>query len=180
MAKFRFGIVGVGSRGIRTFGMQLRARYVERGELVAIADLGETRLAVAARRLEVETSYRSADELIAAPDIDVVVITTPDHTHTEIALSAMAPGKHVICEKPVATTIEGANRLLEASRSFKQSFLVGFVLRVRAVFRGDAFGDRRLKDWQASFRSGGGQPRRGRILQKLAPAAAVLGRAAEP
>ena len=136
MAKFRFGIVGAGNCGIRTYGGHLRGRYADRGDLVAMADLDETRLSVATRLLGVETSYRSADDLIAAPDVDVVVITTPDHTHTEIALSAMEAGKHIICEKPVATTVADANRLLEASRSFDKSFLVGFVLRYAPFFAG--------------------------------------------
>ena len=136
MTKFRFGIVGTGNRGIRTYGGHLRGRYSDRADLVALADTDPTRLAVAARRLGVERTYGSHAGLIDDPNVDVVVITSPDYTHAGIALDAMQAGKHVLCEKPVATTIEDANRLLEASRRFDGVFLVGFVLRYAPFFRG--------------------------------------------
>ncbi len=135
MAKIRFGIIGVGNRGIRTFGRHFRGAYADRAELVALADLDPHRLGVAARMLGVDRTYDSHSQLIQDAGVDAVVITTPDYTHAEIALEAMHAGKHVICEKPVATTIADANRLLQAGRRFGKSFQVGFVLRYAPFFK---------------------------------------------
>ncbi|MCY4107558.1 MAG: Gfo/Idh/MocA family oxidoreductase [Chloroflexi bacterium] len=136
MAKIRFGIIGVGSRGIRTFGRHLRGAYADRAELIALADVDPHRLGVAAKMLEVDKTYASHSQLIDDAGVDAVVITTPDYTHAAIALEAMDAGKDVICEKPVATTIDDANRLLEAGRRFGKSFQVGFVLRYAPFFKG--------------------------------------------
>ena len=135
MAKIRFGIIGVGNRGIRTFGRHFRGAYADRAELVALADLDPHRLGVAARMLGVDRTYDSHSQLIQDAGVDAVVITTPDYTHAEIALEAMHAGKHLICEKPVATTIADANRLLQAGRRFGKSFQVGFVLRYAPFFK---------------------------------------------
>lgn len=146
MAKIRFGIIGVGTRGIRTFGRHLRGTYADRAELVALADLDAHRLGVAAKMLAVDKTYGSHSQLIYDAGVDAIVITTPDYTHTAIALEAMDAGKDIICEKPVATTIEDANRLLEAGRRFGKSFQVGFVLRYAPFFKGmhDAIVDGRI------------------------------------
>ncbi len=135
MATIRFGIIGVGNRGIRTFGRHFRGAYADRAELVALADLDPHRLGVAARMLGVDRTYDSHSQLIQDAGVDAVVITTPDYTHAEIALEAMHAGKHVICEKPVATTIADANRLLQAGRRFGKSFQVDFVLRYAPFFK---------------------------------------------
>ena len=105
MAKIRFGIIGVGTRGIRTFGRHLRGAYADRAELVALADLDPHRLGVAAKMLAVDKTYGSHSRLIQDAGVDAVVITTPDYTHTAVALEAMDAGKDIICEKPVATTL---------------------------------------------------------------------------
>ncbi len=52
--------------------------------------------------------------MIQREDIDLIDIVSPNHTHAEIAIAAAEAGKHVICEKPLATTLEDAKRMLEA------------------------------------------------------------------
>ena len=53
-------------------------------------------------------------EVLSNPDISAVSIATPDHTHTPIVMDALKAGKHVICEKPLAKTVEEAKQLAEA------------------------------------------------------------------
>jgi predicted dehydrogenase len=65
----------------------------------------------AAERLGAERAYDSAEALVADPDVDVVHICTPNHLHRELAQAALAAGKHVVCEKPLATTVADAERL---------------------------------------------------------------------
>lgn len=130
----RFGIVGTGSRGLNAFGRNLRERFGDRSDITALCDSDPTRLGFAARTLGVETTYRSASALITDSNVDVVVITTPDFTHANIALEAIDADKHVICEKPLATSIEDCNRVLAAGRGSDRLFMVGFVLRYTPFF----------------------------------------------
>jgi len=76
---------------------------------------------------------------IADPRVDAVMILTPTNSHLEIARAAFAAGKHVLCEKPLDTTIERAERLVALSRSANRRLAMMLQLRFRAA-------SRRLKD----------------------------------
>ncbi|MEU6123751.1 Gfo/Idh/MocA family oxidoreductase [Streptomyces sp. NPDC047123] len=76
-----------------------------------------------------ETDWRA---LIARDDVDIVDICTPGDSHAEIALAALAAGKHVLCEKPLANTVEEAEAMAEAAeraRARGQVAMVGFNYR---------------------------------------------------
>jgi len=69
----------------------------------------------------------SAEALIADPDIDAVVIASPDFTHADLALAAIAAGKHVLCEKPLAVTADDARRVVDAEVALGRRLVqVGF------------------------------------------------------
>ncbi|MEU3979091.1 Gfo/Idh/MocA family oxidoreductase [Streptomyces sp. NPDC026672] len=71
-------------------------------------------------------------ELVARDDIDLVDICTPGDSHAEIALAALAAGKHVLCEKPLANTVEEATAMAEAAEAARargQLAMVGFNYR---------------------------------------------------
>jgi predicted dehydrogenase len=61
-----------------------------------------------------ETDYR---RLLERDDIDLVDVATPGNTHHEMAIAALESGKHVLCEKPLANTVEGAREMLDAARA---------------------------------------------------------------
>ncbi len=63
------------------------------------------------------------------PDIDIVDICTPNNTHAKIAIEALKAGKHVICEKPLASTIEEAEAMAEAAKSSGSTTMVAFNYR---------------------------------------------------
>lgn len=65
-------------------------------------------------------------ELVADPAVDVVSITTPNGLHREIALAALAAGKHVWCEKPMALTLDEAEEMAAAARRVGTHTLVGY------------------------------------------------------
>ena len=75
------------------------------------------------------TAYHSLDELLADDSIDLIDITTPTFLHHEQALSALASGKHVLCEKPVARTSEQAREITEAAKTAKGFFMPAMCLR---------------------------------------------------
>ncbi|MBR5444927.1 MAG: Gfo/Idh/MocA family oxidoreductase [Clostridia bacterium] len=69
-------------------------------------------------------AYNSREELLADPTIDMVTIATPNDVHEEIAIAAMAAGKHVISEKPVTLSLESLERMIEASKKYGVIFSV--------------------------------------------------------
>ena len=101
-------------------------------ELVAIGGRDAAAAGDVARRFgwhDVETDWRA---LIARDDVDLVDICTPGDTHAEIAIAALAAGKHVLCEKPLANTVEeavGHGRGRAAARADGIRSMVGFTYR---------------------------------------------------
>ena len=67
--------------------------------------------------------------LVARKDIDLVHIATPPGTHEALASAALAAGKHVLCEKPLAVSVDAAERLLEQARAHRRILPVNFILR---------------------------------------------------
>jgi len=60
--------------------------------------------------------YGSLDELLAEPVIDAVSVCASNQVHAEITIKALEAGKHVLCEKPMATNLEDCRRMLEAAK----------------------------------------------------------------
>ncbi|MEU9957879.1 Gfo/Idh/MocA family oxidoreductase [Streptomyces sp. NPDC050982] len=118
------------SQGWRTVGrvFDLPRRPV----LAAVCGRDAGAVRAAADRLgwaAAETDWRA---LISRDDVDVVDICTPGDSHAEIAVAALAAGKHVLCEKPLANTVEEAEAMAEAARAAAergQVAMVGFNYR---------------------------------------------------
>jgi predicted dehydrogenase len=85
-----------------------------------------------AELFEIPRALTSVEEALALPDVEAVTIATPPHTHAEIALAAMAAGKHLICEKPFARDVAEGEQMREAAER------VGVVALVGTEFRFDA------------------------------------------
>jgi predicted dehydrogenase len=103
--------------------------------LVGVAASSPERSAAAAAALGAERAFASAEELVEAPDVDVVHICTPNHLHRPLAEAALAAGKHVICEKPLAVDDRGAEEMLEAARAAGRVTAVPFVYRYYPTVR---------------------------------------------
>jgi predicted dehydrogenase len=89
----------------------------------------------AAAQLGAERGYDSAAALVANPAVDVVHICTPNHLHAELARLALAAGKHVVCEKPLATSVADAERLCELAASEPVCAAVPFAYRYYPTVR---------------------------------------------
>jgi predicted dehydrogenase len=99
----------------------------------AVARNGEQRR-IAAERFGFPTSGDSA-AAIADPNVDAVMILTPTNSHLDIAEAAFAAGKHVLCEKPLETTVERAERLVAGGRRADRRLAVMLQLRFRPASR---------------------------------------------
>jgi UDP-N-acetylglucosamine 3-dehydrogenase len=122
--------IGVGVIGIGVFG-KLHARVCAesaRMRLVAACSRREVSVQPLAERYGVWTTTDYA-ELVARPDVDMVVICSPDRLHCEHALAALEAGKHVLVEKPMATTVEECDHMIDAARRSGARLTIGQILR---------------------------------------------------
>jgi predicted dehydrogenase len=128
----RVVLVGAGRAGL-VHGHNL-AVGVPGARLVAVADrVPEARQRAAA---ELGCQRTLADPLAAATDdgVDAVVIASPTFTHAAVAVAALQAGKHVLCEKPLASTLEEAWRIQAAADGSSGALVMGFMRRFDAAF----------------------------------------------
>lgn len=128
MDKIRVGIIGAGYIGGVHAGLLTRD---ERAEVYRVYDVAAERAEQLARTTAA-TVAPSAGELIGA--VDAVYITTPNTRHTELAVAAANAGRHVFCEKPMATTLSEARRVMEAANASGRVFQVGHNRRFAPVY----------------------------------------------
>src|SRR4029077_21189657 len=67
--------------------------------------------------------------LAARDDVQIIYIATPPSTHRELAIAALDAGKHVLCEKPLATTLANARRMIDAARTARRFLAVNLIMR---------------------------------------------------
>jgi scyllo-inositol 2-dehydrogenase (NADP+) len=108
----RVGLLGYGAIGHEH---SRAVRAVEGLELAAVCDTSPDRLAAALAAAPGVRTYRSGEDLLADPEVDLLVVSTPPSTHAEWALRAIAAGKHVVVEKPFAIRTEEADEVLAAA-----------------------------------------------------------------
>ena len=96
---------------------------------VAVTDIDAHARARLAGRFGIATQHSDVDALIADPDVALVVICTPPLAHPEVAIDAVAAGKHAFVEKPLALDVEAAERMAEAERAASVITAVGLNLR---------------------------------------------------
>ncbi|MEH3089537.1 MAG: Gfo/Idh/MocA family oxidoreductase [Microbacterium arborescens] len=115
----RTAIIGTGFMGrMHANAWRNAPRFFDlprRPEAVVLAGSDGDRAAAAAERYGIPSSSDDWRSVVARDDIDVVDICTPGDTHAEIALAALAAGKHVLCEKPLANGTADADRMADAA-----------------------------------------------------------------
>jgi len=123
MKSARFGVIGVGGWG----GRHVQAyRQHPHARLAGICDLRQEALDSVGERFGVEARFTDYRELLAMDGLDAVSIVTPDFAHLEPALEAIARGKHVLIEKPLATSMEDCDCIGQALRERPVKFMVDF------------------------------------------------------
>lgn len=127
----RVGVIGGGFMG----AVHTRAARAAGAELIGVAASSPESASRAAQELGIPRAYGSAAELIDAPDIDTIHICSPNATHEEFASAALASGKHVVCEKPLAVSVAAARRLQGAAEASGAIATVPFVYRFHPMAR---------------------------------------------
>ena len=128
--KVRIGLIGSGFMGkAHAFGYSTAARVFDlpfEVELHTIAEINDGAATKAAAALGFSRATSDWRSLVADPVIDVVNITAPNALHKEMALAAIAVGKHVYCEKPLAPLVSDAREMTHAAEVGSVKTQVGF------------------------------------------------------
>jgi len=135
----KVGLIGIGFMGNMHFGCY---RSNAKAKITAIADLNVKKLsgdwsdivgniAGGAGRVDLSgiKTYQSAEDLIADAEVEVVDICLPTYLHCKYTLMALAAGKHVLCEKPIALTVADADRMIAAARKARRNLMIGHCIR---------------------------------------------------
>lgn len=170
----RVGVIGLGRAG---FGMQSQEllKRSDKFRIVAGCDLSPKQRKRFADAVPGAKTYRSASELIADPDVELVTVATRTPTHVALAIEALKAGKLVMNEKPIATTLADARRLMAEGRRHPDRLFIRHNRRFEAAFNdvqdviasgilGEVVQIRlcrdnfsRRNDWQTVAAEGGGQ-----------------------
>lgn len=143
--KITLGFIGTGKQSA---GLAQRFLDLPACQMVAACDVFAGKLArfqqqvnthyaeaTGADRYDGCTGYGAYEELLAHSDLDAVIICLPDHWHGIVSIAAMAAGKDVYCEKPMAHTVAEGRAMVEATRRYDRVFQTGSMQRSWDRFR---------------------------------------------
>ncbi|MBV8820580.1 MAG: Gfo/Idh/MocA family oxidoreductase [Acidobacteriaceae bacterium] len=134
-SKVSVGLIGSGGRGSYDAGI---VNADPRAKITALCDLFDDRLerATASVKAVKPTRYKDFEKMLAASDIDAVVIATPPFEHPRMFEAAVQARKHIYCEKPAGVDLEGVKRVIAAGRKAdpKKNIAFGFQQRYGPVY----------------------------------------------
>ncbi len=134
----RIGLVGVGFMGQQHFGIY---EGMEQAEVVAVCDKDPARVAEKAASvggnigeateldLSKQRRYTSLEEMLAQEELDCVDVCTPTFLHAEMSIAALEAGCNVICEKPMALTVEDCDRMIAAAGANSRMLFIAQCIR---------------------------------------------------
>ncbi|MGY5810038.1 Gfo/Idh/MocA family oxidoreductase [Rhizobium sp. LEGMi198b] len=135
MAKVKTVNVGlIGAGRIGSFHGESVAKRLVDADLVTIADPAPGAAAKLADKLGIDSSFTDVAEMLAHPGLDAVIIATPARFHTNVLVQAAEAGKAIFCEKPMALTLEDADRGIAAAKAAGVPLQVGFNRRWDQAF----------------------------------------------
>jgi myo-inositol 2-dehydrogenase / D-chiro-inositol 1-dehydrogenase len=123
----RIGVIGTGAIGADH--ARRIAQTLSGGEVVAVTDVNRASAEAVVDKLQLNaTVYDNGHDLIAADNVDAVLVTSWGPSHEEFVVAAVQAGKYVFCEKPLATTAQGCRNIVDAEiASGKRLVQVGFM-----------------------------------------------------
>ena len=125
MKSLNLGVIGLGAIGQKHCSA---LAAIERANICAVADVNEKVLTSTAAQYKA-TPYIDVKQMLAHPDLDAVIVATPDDLHRDACVLAAQAGKHILVEKPIATTMEDAEAIIQSADSAGVKLMVGFSLR---------------------------------------------------
>lgn len=124
--KLKVGIIGTGSISAMHIEGYLKNPNVE---LYAFCDINEAQLKKMADKYGITRTYTDCNEMLKLEELDAVSVCTWNSAHAPCTIAALNAGKHVLCEKPMATSAAEAREMLEAAKRNNKLLMIGFVRR---------------------------------------------------
>src|SRR3954468_7986603 len=119
----KIGIVGAGA--IAQLAHLPVLAKMRGAELVAISDNDRPKARALADRFDVPDVFTDIEDLLELDELDAVIVATPNHLHEPHVLSALAAGVDVLCERPLALSSKGVERILSAANRYERKVIVG-------------------------------------------------------
>jgi predicted dehydrogenase len=133
MQRLRVGIVGCGEAA-QILHLPSLLQLPEQFVVTALCDVSATVLQSLGEQWRVPKRYRDYQELVTQDEVDAVLVANPDAFHAEVALAAIAAGKHVLIEKPMCMTLREADAIVAAQQRAGVTVQVGYMRRYAPAF----------------------------------------------
>ncbi|PIV63908.1 MAG: hypothetical protein COS11_04925 [bacterium (Candidatus Ratteibacteria) CG01_land_8_20_14_3_00_40_19] len=130
MKKLGIGVIGLNMGGSHLVGY----RNNPATRIVGVCNLDEKKAREKAKEFGAIIATSDYKDLLKSKDIDIISVATPDYFHCEQSVAAMEAGKNVLCEKPMAPTLEDCRKMIETAEKTKRKFMVGQVCRFAPGF----------------------------------------------
>ena len=127
MSTINIGVIGLGRMG-KIYSTHV-ARRVETARLAAVSDISQEAVEAMTAPFDGVAGYHEYHDLLADPQIQAVIITTPTSTHAEIVMAAAQAGKAIFCEKPTALTLAATDAMIATVNGAGVTFQIGFMRR---------------------------------------------------
>jgi len=149
--RVKIGVVGACGFMGQTTHLHAFSSLVDDCELVAAVGRREKLLNTVADRFGIRKRYGSVDELCDDDEVEAAVVILPPEWNLPIALKLLSSGKHVMCEKPLALSVESANEIVKAAEENKRLLMVAYMKRYDA---GVQKALELVREWEASGEMG--------------------------
>jgi len=132
-ALVKMGVIGLGRMG--QLYTNLLSSQINGAKLYAVAEINEQARSRVAGEFDITRAFADFQELLALPELDAVIITTPTSTHHDLVVAAAEAGKAILCEKPLALTLAVTRSVQEAVARAQVPLQVGFMRRFDAAYQ---------------------------------------------
>ena len=131
----RLGIIGMGLNNMASTFILVRNNPGLRYGITAICTRRQELLDACLSKFNIPFGSTDYHNIVGRDDVDVVCVFSPDHLHAEHCSAALRAGKHVVCTKPMVTSLEDAKKLVSLTREKNVKFLVGQTMRFDRQFQ---------------------------------------------
>jgi len=133
--KLKYGLVGSGNRS-RNFHLPILRNYLPEVDIVALCDITPEALAEGLKKCGGSTvGYNDYQRMLAEhPELDAILVIVPNFLHADFTVQALEAGKHVLVEKPMATHLADARRMIETARQRNRVLQIGLQYRYATAF----------------------------------------------
>jgi len=129
----KIGVIGCGT--VSSYGHLPNIAASPDWELSAVVDKSDTRLQEVKTKYGPISTFKTYQDMLENTDLDAVTVATHIDSHCEITCAALEKGRHVLCEKPMATTVEDCQKMVATAQEQNRLLVVNFNTRSGAIYR---------------------------------------------